>query len=340
MEQRSARKVVATAAAAGHASNHSLLGDDLAAAARDKTRAAYMQLMRMHNMVPSLLLVLIGAWAGTGRSLAFLSSKTVWAMSLMSGGVAVASVVVNDYFDYAAGVDGVNAPDKPIPSGTIAPDAALLLSSVIYVAVLAVACLMEPSGLRSIVAYSAGATLLYTPFFKRLTAIKNATVASVIALAPLAGALAAGAGEEGMRRLVASSMFAFTGVMFREILMDLNDLEGDAAAGVWTLPVMLGRARALAVALVIATAGAVAAMWHVWHHQLVQPGGLVTWLTGAPTVAAAVAVGAALLATVQLAIEAWRVARSGYDPAVVSRAVDECLKPIGLTLIILAAAAA
>lgn len=42
-------------------------------------------------------------------------------------------------------------------------------------------------------AFSAAVTLLYTPLFKKLTAIKNATVATVIALAPLAGALAAGA---------------------------------------------------------------------------------------------------------------------------------------------------
>jgi hypothetical protein len=52
---------------------------------------------------------------------------------------------------------------------------------------------MEPSRLRSIVAFSAAATLLYTPLFKKLTAVKNATVATVVALAPLAGALAAGA---------------------------------------------------------------------------------------------------------------------------------------------------
>lgn len=79
------------------------------------------------------------------------------------------------------------------PAGAIAPDAALLLSSILYCGCLIAACLMEPSRLRSIVAFSAAATLLYTPLFKKLTAIKNATVATVIALAPLAGALAAGA---------------------------------------------------------------------------------------------------------------------------------------------------
>jgi 4-hydroxybenzoate polyprenyltransferase len=56
---------------------------------------------------------------------------------------------------------------------------------------------MEPSRVRSIVAFSAAATLLYTPLFKKLTGVKNATVATVIALAPLAGALAAGAVRMG-----------------------------------------------------------------------------------------------------------------------------------------------
>jgi hypothetical protein len=67
------------------------------------------------------------------------------------------------------------------------------MSCLLYCGCLIAACLMEPSRLRSIVAFSAAATLLYTPLFKRLTAIKNATVAMVIALAPIAGALAAGA---------------------------------------------------------------------------------------------------------------------------------------------------
>jgi 4-hydroxybenzoate polyprenyltransferase len=36
-------------------------------------------------------------------------------MSLISAGIAVASVVVNDYFDLK--LDTTNAPDKPLPSG-------------------------------------------------------------------------------------------------------------------------------------------------------------------------------------------------------------------------------
>jgi 4-hydroxybenzoate polyprenyltransferase len=36
-------------------------------------------------------------------------------MGLVSGGMAIASCVVNDYFDLK--IDASNAPDKPLPSG-------------------------------------------------------------------------------------------------------------------------------------------------------------------------------------------------------------------------------
>ena len=47
--------------------------------------------------------------------------------------------------------------------------------------------------LRSVIAASAGLTILYTPVLKRMTAVKNLVVAAIIAASPLAGALAAGA---------------------------------------------------------------------------------------------------------------------------------------------------
>ena len=50
----------------------------------------------------------------------------------------------------------------------------------------------EPPLLRLIIAFSAAATLLYTPVLKRVTFIKNLAVAAVIALTPVTGALALG----------------------------------------------------------------------------------------------------------------------------------------------------
>lgn len=77
-------------------------------------------------------------------------------------------------------------------SGKITPDGALLFSSCIYIAVLIIACTLMDSVLRLIIALSAAATLAYTPILKRMTAMKNLTVAFIIAASPLAGALATG----------------------------------------------------------------------------------------------------------------------------------------------------
>eukprot|EP00878_Enallax_costatus_P013516 GHUV01014131.1.p1 GENE.GHUV01014131.1~~GHUV01014131.1.p1 ORF type:complete len:323 (+),score=89.08 GHUV01014131.1:812-1780(+) len=304
--------------------------------------STYMKLARIHNLAPSVILVIVGAWAGSGHRMSAVQSVSVWLMGLISGGMAVASVVVNDYFDLK--IDATNAPDKPLPSGAITPDAALLLSSLIYCCCLIAACLMEPSRLRSIVAFSAAATLLYTPLFKRLTAIKNATVASVIALAPLAGALAAGAGDAGLLRLLPATLYAFSGVMFREILMDLNDAEGDKQAGVWTLPVMLGKPAALLCALTCLLLGSGAAMLRVFS----SPGALGEWLPkisavsdalGADGVQAlAVGVHAVVLLVavghfVRLALLVWR---SKFDKEMVDRAVGDSMKYVGWGILLLA----
>ena len=41
-----------------------------------------------------------------------LGSGAVWLVSFIASGVAVASVVVNDYFDFRSGADNINSPQK------------------------------------------------------------------------------------------------------------------------------------------------------------------------------------------------------------------------------------
>jgi 4-hydroxybenzoate polyprenyltransferase len=45
-----------------------------------------------------------------------------------AAGVTLASMVINDYFDWRSGADVVNAPHKPLPSGIAKPDIAVLLA--------------------------------------------------------------------------------------------------------------------------------------------------------------------------------------------------------------------
>ncbi len=160
----------------------------------------------------------------------------------------------------------MNDSTKPIPSGRIAPDRALLAACLLYIGLLALACLVPntgrpspgprhaarpadtaakpagrtqllrtppntrelhlppapPAGVRLIVAVSSAATVLYTPFFKKQTLVKNCVVATTIAAAPLAGALAAGAAGPGLHAVLAPSAFLWLGIMHREIMMDIQ----------------------------------------------------------------------------------------------------------------------
>lgn len=76
---------------------------------------AYLDMARLVNVVPAFVLVFFGAWAAQGRSVAVLGNGCVWVLALESAGIAVASVIVNDYFDFRSGVDSLNAPSKPLP---------------------------------------------------------------------------------------------------------------------------------------------------------------------------------------------------------------------------------
>ncbi len=58
----------------------------------------------------------------------------------------------------------------------------------------------------------------------------------------------------GLAAVAGPCAYLFGCIMHREILMDLNDTEGDRGSGINTLPVVLGRGPALAAAVVLAAA--------------------------------------------------------------------------------------
>jgi 4-hydroxybenzoate polyprenyltransferase len=81
----------------------------------------------------------------------------------------------------------------------------------------------------------------------------------------------------GLHAVASPCAYLFCCIMHREILMDLNDTEGDRGSGINTLPVVLGRGAALAVALLLA----VLAVGVSLHSALV--GGGLSWLVSTCT---------------------------------------------------------
>lgn len=302
---------------------------------------AYWSMARPINIVPSFLLVLLGAWVGGGRQLAALAHPAVWGMGFVSVGIATASCIVNDFFDYAAGLDAAGPGGKPLPNGSVTPGGALLLAAVGYILVLVGGCLLGDSMLRQVVASSACLTLLYTPLLKRLPLVKNAAVAATIAAAPAAGAVAAAGGAAAdavaLVRIAPTCAFLFGCFVARELLMDIGDADSDAAAGVRTLPALLGRAPCvLLCAAVLAGCAAV-----VMHGALLGPGLAWAWgRHGLPAPEAAVRWGAAAAAAANWGAQCLGLADvwcSGFDPRRLAAAVDRQLLSVAVGALILAA---
>ncbi|XRA97524.1 UbiA prenyltransferase family [Pycnococcus provasolii] len=224
-------------------------------------------LMRIHNYLPSALIALVGGMSSQG--IHALAHPTLLVVIVLSSLVALASCLLNSYFDFAAGVDQ----EGPLPSGKVSPEKALFLSFVMYLACFTAIAFLDPPPLRHVVAASALITVVYTPLLKPATAIKNVSVAFVISAAAVAGSLAATAGNwAAVAKL--PPIFLFLCVVAREIVMDITDVEEDADANVRTIPVRFGTHNAARIvellllsAACILVAGASLAAPHVLASQ-------------------------------------------------------------------------
>ena len=200
-------------------------------------------------------LALAGSLLAT-QSLSCLSSPLVWFVAFFSALTGAGSMLINDYFDFRAGVDQ-QKPKKPLTRGTVHPEQALLAASMFYVITLFLtAVLLHNQALRTLVACSLLATWLYTPLLKAIPLVKNVVVAFVISQAIVAGGLAAGCSAL-LPQTVLPAAYVFCAIMWQEITMDINDAEGDAAAGVLTLPVVLGVDVAMVIAVGFLLVGAI-----------------------------------------------------------------------------------
>jgi geranylgeranylglycerol-phosphate geranylgeranyltransferase len=158
--------------------------------------------------------------------------------------VTAAGNVINDWFD--RDIDAINKPRRPIPSGGVAPRAAMAM----YVFLLAAVALCV-TRLTAVQAVWAGAWVVllhvYSWKAKRLYLAGNLLVSAVVSSAFLVGALTAGDITAGLIPAAFTLLF----VLGRELVKDTEDIEGDRMCGASTIPVVSGTAAALNAAAAI-----------------------------------------------------------------------------------------
>ncbi|WP_435349058.1 geranylgeranylglycerol-phosphate geranylgeranyltransferase [Haloarchaeobius sp. HRN-SO-5] len=201
-----------------------------------------LELTRPVNALVAGVLTFIGAFVAVGVAVFDADPG-------LQAGAAVAATVfaagggnaINDYFD--RDVDRINDPDRAIPRGAVSPRGALAFSIVLFLAAGATA-LVLPALALGIALFNLLALLVYTQFFKGTPGFGNLLVAYLGGSTFLFGGAAVGNVEASVTLFALAALSTVS----REIIKDVEDVDGDREEGLRTLPVVIGDRRALAVA--------------------------------------------------------------------------------------------
>jgi len=197
-----------------------------------------IELMRPGNAVAAGVLTFIGAFVAGGLSSPGAVAVAVLATTLATGG----GNAINDYFDRE--IDAINRPGRPIPRGAVSPRGALWFSAALFAAAVGSTLLLPPLAI-AIAVVNLLALVAYTEFFKGLPGVGNALVAYLTGSTFLYGGAAVGGDLATVSVLF---VLAATATMAREIVKDVEDIDGDREEGLRTLPIAAGERAALGIA--------------------------------------------------------------------------------------------
>jgi geranylgeranylglycerol-phosphate geranylgeranyltransferase len=217
----------------------------------ERVRGA-LELTRPGNALAAGALSFTGAFVAVAGSLPPLAvaGAVVATVAATGGGNAI-----NDYFDRE--IDRVNRPDRPIPRGAVSERGALAVSIALF-ALAAGTAVTLPTPALAIAGVNLAALVAYTRLFKGTPGGGNVVVAGLTGSTFLFGSAAVGAGFP--LAVVVLAVLAAVATLAREIVKDVEDLPGDRAEGLVTLPVAIGRRPALTVGLVAMTLAALASV--------------------------------------------------------------------------------
>jgi len=220
----------------------------------------FIELTRPDNAIAAGGLTFIGAFVAGDVTAPLSMACAVVATVLATGG----GNVINDYFDRE--IDAINQPGRPIPRGAVSPRGALLFSVLLFAAAVGLTLLL-PLLAIAIALINLVALVAYTELFKGLPGVGNALVAYLTGSTFLYGGAAIKGGLNDIpvsepldavlvvsdhlgASVLALFALAASATMAREVVKDVEDIAGDREEGLRTLPIVLGRRRALTVAVV------------------------------------------------------------------------------------------
>ena len=234
----------------------------------------YLQLLRVGNLTfVAILLYVMEKWVATPllQPEQFGELMPWWILTLLIVsvvGIAAGGYVINDYFDVK--IDRINRPDNLVVTRIISRDAAMNLfyglTAVGVIAGTVVAWWAHSWTLLFTYVVIPGLLWFYSASYKRMFLVGNLVVAFASAIVPL---LVAIANADYLHHLYQNALayspivgelyvwtggfaaFAFLLTWVREIVKDIEDIEGDREMECRTLPIVWGDKVAKIIATIL-----------------------------------------------------------------------------------------
>ncbi|MBN1465171.1 geranylgeranylglycerol-phosphate geranylgeranyltransferase [candidate division KSB1 bacterium] len=147
--------------------------------------------------------------------------------------MTAAANAINDVYDLE--IDRINRPYRPLPKGLITPKEASIFSIIFFLLGVVSSALINEKTLVIAVIFAV-LLYLYSASLKRKVLIGNVTVSLATAFAFIFGGVAVG----GVQDALFPALFAFLIHFGREIIKDMEDVDGDARDGARTMPIRYG----------------------------------------------------------------------------------------------------
>lgn len=221
----------------------------------------YLQIVRPVNAVVAGIAVLLGVLVAGAEITPPLFLLVVGVFCITGAGNAI-----NDYCD--RGIDAINRPERPIPSGAVSVRGAVIYSVFLFLAGITLAALVNPLCF-GLACFNSVLLVAYAVW------LKGVPLAGNLAVSYLAGSIflfgGAAVGLEGLMVNLPLAGIVFLPMTAREILKDAEDIEGDREGGARTLPMVIGVLPSCRIAGLLAAGAVVLSLlpimpwWSLWY---------------------------------------------------------------------------
>ena len=198
------------------------------------------KICRPLSTLSGALSVLLGGFvAGTGEW------SNIFLAALVTVLISSSANAWNDYLDIE--IDKINQPQRPLPSGMVTPQAAIIFAAITaLLSIIIAAFINQPAFIIAII--SNILLFLYSWKLKSTVLLGNFTVAFISAMSVMFGGIAAG----NVRPTIWLAVIIFVAILGREILKTLADYDGDLRQKCHTVSTVWGRRPARIIFYILA----------------------------------------------------------------------------------------